>query len=73
MVFKHHVDTSQLERLWRVNSLDVNNRSCCVLRDVCVDKLVALPILCVQQLVSPLFCMNASQSAIISLWRYVPV
>ena len=31
----NHVDISQLERLWRVNSLDVNNRSCCVLRDVC--------------------------------------
>ena len=31
----NHVDTSQLERLWRVNSLDVNNRSCCVVGDVC--------------------------------------
>ena len=31
----NHVDTSQLERLWRVNSLDVDNRSCCGLSDVC--------------------------------------
>ncbi len=38
-----------------------------------VDKLVALPILCVEQLVLLLFCMNASQSVIISLWRSVPV
>ena len=40
---------------------------------VSVDKLVAVPILCVEQLVLPLFCMNASQSTIISLWRSVPV
>ena len=41
---------------------------------VSVDKLVAVPILGVEQLVLPLFCMNASQSAIIiSLWRSVPV
>ena len=70
----NHVDTSQLERLWRVNSLDVNNRSCCVLQDdVSVNKLAAVPILCVEQPVLPLFCMNASQSVIISLWRSVPV
>ena len=31
------------------------------------DKLAAVPILCVEQLVLPLFCMNALQSAIISL------
>jgi hypothetical protein len=31
----NHVDTSQLELLWRVNSLDVDNRSCCGLSDVC--------------------------------------
>ena len=37
------------------------------------DNLEAVPILCVEQLVLPLFCMNASQSAIISLWRSVPV
>ena len=57
-----------------VNSLDVNNRSVlfCEMY-VSVDKLVAVPILCVKQLVLPLFCMNASQSTIISLWRSVPV
>ncbi len=33
------------------------------------DKLEAVPILCVEWLVLPLFCMNASQSAIIFLWR----
>ncbi len=38
-----------------------------------VDKLGTVPILCVEQLVSPLFCMNASHSVIISLWRYGPV
>ncbi len=38
-----------------------------------VDKLEAVPILCVEQLVSSLFCINASQSSIISLWRNVPV
>ncbi len=31
-----------------------------------VDKLEAVPILCAEQLVLPLFCMNASQSVIIS-------
>ena len=31
---------------------------------VSVDKLAAVPILCVEQLVLPLFCMNASQSTI---------
>ncbi len=36
---------------------------------VSVDKLAAVPILCVEQLVLPLFCMNASQSVIISLWN----
>ncbi len=40
---------------------------------VSVDKLEAVPILCVEQLVLPLLCMNASQSAIISLWRSGPV
>ena len=40
---------------------------------VSVDKLAAVPILCVKQPVLPLVCMNASQSAIISLWRSVPV
>ena len=38
-----------------------------------VDKLEAVPILCVERLVLPLFHMNASQSTIISLWRSVPV
>ena len=37
------------------------------------DKLEAVPILCVERLVLPLFCMNASQSAKIFLWRSVPV
>ncbi len=70
----NHVDTSQLEKLWRVNSLDVDHWSCCIfLISVSVDKLEAVPILCVEQPVLPLFCMNASQSAIISLWRSVPV
>ena len=48
----NHVDTSQLERWWRVNSLDVNNRSCCGLSYVyeCFDKLEAVPILCVERL-----------------------
>ena len=40
---------------------------------VSVDKLAAVPILFVEQLVLPLVCMNASQSAIISLLRSVPV
>ncbi len=40
---------------------------------VSVDKLAAVPILCVEQPVVPLFCMNACQSVIISLWRSVPV
>ena len=40
---------------------------------VSVDKLVAVPILCVEQPVLPLFCMNASQSTMISLWRSGPV
>ena len=40
---------------------------------VSVDKLASVPILCVEQLVLPLFYMNAPQSAIISLWRSVPV
>ena len=40
---------------------------------VSVDKLEAVPILCVEQPVLPLFCMSASQSIIISLWRSVPV
>ena len=31
----NHVDTSQLDWLWRVNSLDVDNRSCCGLSDFC--------------------------------------
>ena len=31
----NHVDTSQLERLWRVNCLDVDNSSCCGLSAVC--------------------------------------
>ncbi len=38
-----------------------------------VDKLEVVPILCVERLVLPLFCMNESQSAIISVWRNVPV
>ncbi len=41
--------------------------------DVSVDKLAAVPILCVEWLVSSLCFMNASQSVIISLWRTVPV
>ena len=36
-----------------------------------VDKLEAVSILCVEQLVSSLFCINASQNVIISLWRTV--
>ena len=40
---------------------------------VSVDKLEAVPVLCVEQLVLPLFGMNASQSTKISLWRSVPV
>ena len=57
-----------------VNSLDDNNRSRCnFVISMCVDKLEAVPIFCVEQLVSSLFCMNASQSVIISLWRSVPV
>ena len=38
-----------------------------------VDKLEDVPILCVEQLVLPLFWMNASQSVIITLWRSGPV
>ena len=34
-----------------------------------VDNLEASPILCVERLVVPLRCMNASQNVIISLWR----
>ena len=45
---------------------------CCEM-DVSVDKFAAVPILYVEQPVLPLFCMNASQSVIISLWRSVPV
>ena len=40
---------------------------------VSVDKLAAVPISCVEQLVLPLFCMNTFHSIIISLWRSVPV
>ncbi len=40
---------------------------------VSVDKLEIVPMLCVEWHVSSLFCINASQSAIISLWRTVPV
>ena len=40
---------------------------------VSVDKLAAVPMLCVEQPVLPLFCMSASQSVIVSLWRSVPV
>ncbi len=40
---------------------------------VSVDKFEAVLILCVKQLVLPLFCINASQSVIISLWRTNPV
>ena len=32
-----------------------------------VDKLEAVPVLCVEHLVLPLFCMNAFQSVIFSL------
>ena len=38
-----------------------------------VDKHEAATILCVEWLVLPLFCMNVSQSVIISLWRTVLV
>ena len=41
--------------------------------EVSVDKLAAVPLLRVEQPVLPLFCMSASQSIIISLWRSVPV
>ena len=37
------------------------------------DNLEAVPIFCIEWLVLSLFCMNASQSVIISLWRSVPV
>ena len=40
---------------------------------VSVNKFEAVPILCVERLVLSLFCMNASQSVIISLWRSGPV
>ena len=40
---------------------------------VSVDKLEAVPILGVEQFVSPLFCMNPSQCVIKSLWRSGPV
>ena len=40
---------------------------------VSVDKLEAVTILCVEQSVLSLFCMNASQSTVISLWRSGPV
>ncbi len=40
---------------------------------VIVDKLAAVPISCVEQLVLPLFCMNSFQSIIIFLWISVPV
>ncbi len=75
LVFMNHVDSSQLERSWRGElswCLPLVMLYFCVI-SVSVDKLAAVPILCVEQLVSPLFCMNASQSAIISLWRSVPV
>ncbi len=51
-----------------VNSLDVNNRSCCVLWDVCeCRQACSCTNICVEQLVLPLFCMNASQSTITSV------
>ena len=57
-----------------VNSHVVNNKSFCFCEMfVSVDKIEAVPILCVERRVVPLFCMNASQSAINSLWRSVPV
>ena len=56
-----------------MNSLDVNNRSFRIfVISMSVDKLEAVPILCVEQLGLPLFCMSASQGVIISPWRSVP-
>ena len=65
----NHVDTSQLKDCGEVISLDIDNKSCCG-RQMFVsdDKLEA-----VEQPVLSLFCMNASQSTIISLWRSGPV
>ena len=57
----NHVGTSQLERFWRVNYVVF-----CEM-DVSVDKLEAVAILCVEQLVSSLFCINSLQSVIVSL------
>ena len=57
-----------------MKSFDVDHWSCCIfVISVSVDKLEAVPILCVERLISPLFCMNASWSVIISQWRTVPV
>ena len=58
----NHVDTSQLERLLRVElslMLTTGHVVFCEMF-VSVEKLEAVPILCVEQLVLPLFCMNAS-------------
>ncbi len=71
----NHVDTSPLERLW-INELLLMLTTSHVafsVISVSVNKLEAVPILCVKRLVLPLFSMNASQSVIISLWRTVPV
>ncbi len=57
-----------------MNSLNVDNRYAVFCQMfVSVDKLEAVTILCVEQPVLSLFCMNASQSTIISLWRSGPV
>ncbi len=57
----NHVDTSQLERLWRVNLLMLTTGHVVFCKMyVSVDKHAAVPILCVEWLVLPLFCMNAS-------------
>ena len=69
----NHVATSQLERLWRVNSLDVNNRSCCVLQDVCEcwQACSCTNIMCRAACIASVL-HECFQSIIISLWRSVP-
>ena len=70
----YHVDTSQQKWLWRVNSLDVDNRSRCGLSDVCECwQAWSCNNIMSEQPVLSLFCMNASQSTVISLWRSGPV
>ena len=67
-------DTSQLEWLWRVNSLDADNRSCCVLQDVCEcwQACSCTNIMCRAACIASVL-HECFQSIIISLWRSVPV